>query len=191
MPGKNCPSFDYIRQCLEYRDGGLFWIPRPLDHFVDAKEQQEINLEYEGREAGTFALCGRKGHRQLKCIIVIRKFLPDRHTFRSFRSQIVYAMFNNVWVPEIDHKDTNTINDRIENLRPCTSSQNKGNMRLLKTNTSGHRGVRFKKDRNKWQARINMNRKEKHIGYFDTKEEAIEAYVKKAKEHFGEFYREE
>lgn len=47
---------------------------------------------------------------------------------------------------------------------------------LIKTNTSGYRGVSFKKDKQKWKAYININHKQKHLGYFDNKDIAALAY---------------
>lgn len=44
-----------------------------------------------------------------------------------------------------------------------------------KRNTSGCPGVYWKREKNKWQARIYFNGKDKHLGYFDNKEEAIKA----------------
>lgn len=44
-----------------------------------------------------------------------------------------------------------------------------------KRNTSGYPGVCWKKDKQRWQARIFFNGKDKHLGYFYTKEEAVEA----------------
>lgn len=48
-------------------------------------------------------------------------------------------------------------------------------------NTSGFRGVSFHKRTGKWQAYISVNRKQFHIGLYDTPEEAHEAYIAAAK----------
>lgn len=44
-----------------------------------------------------------------------------------------------------------------------------------KRNTSGYTGVSWRTDKQKWQASIYFNGKYKHLGYFDRKEDAIEA----------------
>ena len=93
---------------------------------------------------------------------------------------------------QVDHINNVGIDNRRFNLRLCNQSNNQANRGLDKDNTSGYKGVTFKKDkpRNKpWQAQINYKGKHYSIGYFATKEEAAKAYNAKAKEFFGEFAR--
>lgn len=85
----------------------------------------------------------------------------------------------------VDHRDGNTLNNRRQNLRLATGTQNQGNAKLRKDNTSGYKGVCYCKTTKKWKAAIGKNT----IGRFDTPEEAYEAYCQKAKELFGEFAR--
>ena len=61
------------------------------------------------------------------------------------------------------------------------------NSKLSSKNTSNHKGVSFDKQMNKYKAYIKINGKNKHLGYFDNIEEAVNARVKKAKELFGEY----
>ena len=49
------------------------------------------------------------------------------------------------------------------------------NQRMRRTNTSGYVGVSWDKRRNKWSARVKIFKKEKHIGYYSSKEEAAQA----------------
>lgn len=83
----------------------------------------------------------------------------------------------------IDHVDCDPSNNRWENLREATASQNGGNQRLRKGTLHGLKGIALIKGR--WVARI----KDRHIGCYDTKEEAHAAYVKAAELHYGEFAR--
>ena len=87
----------------------------------------------------------------------------------------------------IDHKDNNGLNNQKHNLRPATKSQNAINVKMYRNNTSGYKGVRLDKRRNKWQAVIRKDQIRTHIGYFGSPEEAHAAYCKAAKELFGEF----
>ncbi|MND84177.1 hypothetical protein D3C80_760610 [compost metagenome] len=88
---------------------------------------------------------------------------------------------------EIDHIDGNRSNNRLNNLRPATSRQNKHNATLRSDNTYG-KGVVFHIGRRKpYQARICINGKQTSIGYFATPNEAREAYAESASIHFGEF----
>jgi hypothetical protein len=66
---------------------------------------------------------------------------------------------------EVDHINRNPLDNRKQNLRLCTKSQN--NM-----NKEGIRGV--SKFRDKWRARIKKDGKELHLGVFDTFNEALE-----------------
>ena len=87
----------------------------------------------------------------------------------------------------VDHKDGDGLNNQKENLRPCTVSQNCWNVGKFSTNTSGHKGAFWHKGTNKWRAQISCNGKSKHLGYFDSVEEAAEAYKEAAKRLHGEF----
>lgn len=89
----------------------------------------------------------------------------------------------------IDHIDRNRSNNRIENLRPATRSQQQGNMALTRANTSGARGVSQRGE--KWKATIWENGVQRLLGTFDTKDAAKAAYAKAAMKHFGEFYQHE
>lgn len=89
--------------------------------------------------------------------------------------------------PWIDHIDGNPLNNNVNNLRWCTPLMNAKNRKANKHTTTGLKGVSFKKD--KYCARITSNKITYHIGYYKTKEEAHEAYKKKAIELFGEYNR--
>lgn len=88
---------------------------------------------------------------------------------------------------EWDHKDYNKHNNLRSNLRLATRSQNMANRPAPKQNSSGYKGVRWHNRRSKWQARITVNYKEIHLGYFDNIEEAAVAYNNAAMKFFGEF----
>ena len=67
----------------------------------------------------------------------------------------------------LDHINGNRADNRIENLRPATKTENNQNMKMLSSNTSGVKGVHWQKNANKWRVQIRHNNKRKHIGYFD------------------------
>ena len=87
----------------------------------------------------------------------------------------------------VDHINGNKLDNRRENLRVCSRSENQHNQRLSKANTSGFKGVHFHKATRKWMARIKISSKIKYIGTFDTPEAAHEAYCKSAIALHGEF----
>lgn len=88
----------------------------------------------------------------------------------------------------IDHIDGNKSNNSLDNLRECTYSENFYNSNRRKDNSSGYKGVSMDKRSNKYRAYINVAGKQKGLGYYNTAEEAGEAYQKAAKELHGEFY---
>lgn len=89
----------------------------------------------------------------------------------------------------VDHRDCDRTNNRWANLRIASQSQNSANAPLSKRNTSGFKGAHFDRSRGRWAAHICVQRKQKHLGYFDTAEDAHAAYVAAAKRHFGEYAR--
>lgn len=92
---------------------------------------------------------------------------------------------------EIDHIDGNPSNNRIENLREVTKSQNAQNAKIRSDNTSGVKGVYWNKERQKWCARLRVNGKNKSLGNYKTLEEA-EAVIREAREKYhGEYARHE
>lgn len=78
---------------------------------------------------------------------------------------------------DIDHKNQNKLDNRIENLRPATRSENCQNKGLRKNNSSGYTGVHFDKHANKYKANIKGNSKNIHLGLFNTAEDAYLAYM--------------
>jgi hypothetical protein len=82
-----------------------------------------------------------------------------------------------------DHIDGDKLNNRWTNLRECTHAENHQNRVSNKGSSSKYPGVSWHKRDQKWQARITINGKEKHLGYFDTEEAAHAAYCKAKAEH--------
>ena len=88
----------------------------------------------------------------------------------------------------VDHIDRNGLNNTSANLRFATPSQNSMNRAYAKPrNPSGYRGVR--RNGKRWVAIIVANKKAKHVGTFDTAEQAARAYDEAARELHGPFAR--
>jgi len=86
-----------------------------------------------------------------------------------------------------DHINHNTLDNRKNELRVCTQSQNNMNSRKRKNCTSIYKGVCWKKQFMRWDSYIMVNQKQIYIGRFKSEKMAALAYNKKAKELFGEF----
>jgi hypothetical protein len=110
-------------------------------------------------------------------------------------NKVLYLAHRLVWLVEngympderIDHIDEDRANNKIDNLRVATMSQNLCNRSKPKSNTSGYKGVGFSKYAKKWVAAIGINNKSKHLGYFSSPEEASIAYQKAASIYHGKF----
>ena len=87
----------------------------------------------------------------------------------------------------IDHINGIKDDNRIINLRECTTQQNGMNRGPQKNNSSGYKGVGWSKKSSKWRAQIRFNNKSIYLGLFDDKKEAAKIYNKEAKKLFGEF----
>ena len=115
---------------------------------------------------------------------------PDNHGYshvgwngKGYRiHRLVYMLFHDTEIPEdlqIDHIDGNPMNNSPSNLRLVSHRENQQNQ---KKHREGHLvGCYFHKPSQKWLARIKINGKNKHLGYFDTQEEAHEVYCDEVK----------
>jgi hypothetical protein len=83
---------------------------------------------------------------------------------------------------DIDHIDGNGLNNKWENLRVVDAIENGKNKKRYKNNASGYQGVSFYNLTKRWRAAISIDGKKKHLGYFDTFEEAKERRIKAEKE---------
>jgi len=88
---------------------------------------------------------------------------------------------------QVDHINRDPRDNRKENLRFCTSVQNHGNSRVQRNNTSGRKGVSWFKNGRKWRAYIVSSKRQIHLGYYDSLEQASQAYDEAAKNMFGEY----
>lgn len=88
----------------------------------------------------------------------------------------------------LDHKNLNGLDNRRQNLRPCSHSENGFNAGVRKDNPSGYRGV-FQYPSGSWGARIRKNGKRIYLGIFQTAVEAHETRTQVAKVLHGEFAR--
>lgn len=89
----------------------------------------------------------------------------------------------------VDHINGDKTDNRKSNLRLCLHADNMRNMKKSSSNTSGYKGVYWDKRKSKWCARVMVNYKHKHLGYFSLIDEAARAYNAAAIKYHGEFTR--
>lgn len=87
----------------------------------------------------------------------------------------------------VDHINHDGLDNRKENLRICTYSQNSMNVKKRKISTSKFKGVTKCSQTGKWRAQIHFNKTRKNLGRFITEVDAAKAYNKAALEIHGEF----
>lgn len=90
---------------------------------------------------------------------------------------------------QVDHINGIKYDNRFENLRLATASENRFNCGKKRNNSSGFKGVSIMKGVGKWQAQISYCRTHKHLGFFNSKEDAYAAYCSAAIEKHGKFVK--
>ena len=84
-----------------------------------------------------------------------------------------------------DHKNHNGLDNRIANLRPCTTAQNQYNQKPRVGCTSKYKGVYWSKYG--WRAQVYHNGKTGFLGHYEDETVAAKAYDARARELFGEY----
>lgn len=89
----------------------------------------------------------------------------------------------------VDHINGDGLDNRRENLRIASHSQNQWNRRNARNNKTGYKGVSIDKRSGKFRAGISVGGKHIHLGLFSTAEEAAQAYAEASRKYHGEYGR--
>ena len=164
---RNDLTAEFVRTILDYdpTTGDLSWARNPGRH--NGHEEKITNGVGSGGYI-RFMICG--------------------HNY--FAHRIIWLLMKGAWPSEqIDHVSGVRDDNRWNNLREATHTENIRNCKVRTTNTSGYKGVSWDIRNSKWRARIILNGKQKYLGNFDDIKAASAAYEKAAAEFFGAFRR--
>lgn len=153
---------------------GLTWLPR-----------EDVQFKYDNKNAG-YKHTDQRKYQSWDISIT--------HNDKKYNikcSRVIFLLHNGYLTKnkEVDHKDGNSLNNKVNNLRESTLAQNQHNSKLRKNNTSGHKGVYWNKASGKWMVRINVNGKSYYFGMYVNKEDAIKVAIEARKKIHGEFGR--
>ena len=168
------PSPEILHELLRYEPetGKLFWRERDVKWFKPTPYKDGMrtaewaannwNKKFAGKEAFTATMHG------YKCGAVLSVHCPAH--------QVIYSMVHGVTLSGvIDHINGVKSDNRIENLREVAVVENARNAALYSSNKSGVPGVMWEDSHKAWAAKINFNGKQRRIGRFKNKDDAIAA----------------
>lgn len=118
-----------------------------------------------------------------------RSHYAVRYEIAGGRRRVIFMHREILGAPDdlfVDHANRDTLDNRRENIRLCTATQNACNS-YRRPSQTGFRGVRPPHRGYRYKAQIRLNRQLTTIGWFDTAEEAALAYDNAAKLHHGLF----
>jgi hypothetical protein len=131
---------ELLHELFEYKDGELYW------------KVATTNRYGANRKAGFYC---QNGYRYIGLM------------GKRYKTHRLIWMMHHGDMPEIiDHINRDSLDNRIENLRPATKAQNCQNNKK-RINESGSRNVHQNKKTKKWTVRIAVNKKNIHIGSFE------------------------
>lgn len=95
---------------------------------------------------------------------------------------------NTLGKPLVDHINMDTSDNKVNNLRWATYSENRTNTYKRKNLSSIYKGV-YKTPYNTWRSEISVNKKKIKLGSFSSEKQAKDAYIKAAQNIYGEYIR--
>jgi len=128
--------------------------------------------------------CAHKNNKNSNTFYCLRnnKILKNKYKTYLMHRDILERMLGHNNFEMVDHIDGDGLNNQRSNLRPATRQQNSCNKKAIRNK---YKGVYI--FRNYYMSNITYNKKNIHLGQFNTQEAAAEAYNKKAIELFGEY----
>jgi hypothetical protein len=173
------PSQSRLNSLFHYDEnaGILFWKERPVELFINQHSCDVWNSRQAGKPAGNVNQYG------------YLRITLDKRSY--FAHRIIWKMKTDEEPVHIDHRDTNKLNNKFENLRVAEPYQNSLNMAGHKDSTSGLKNVSFsaRSPINPWYVLISHAGKRHYCGSFPTKEQAFSAACAMREKLHGDFVR--
>lgn len=181
---KSLPPYEYLHECFAYdpQSGQLKWKKRPRHHFPFVGTMDYFNKMHAGNLTGVVQHKRKGAVTGLYLCLNSENYPAHRIIFKLMTGRDPIGL--------IDHINRDPTDNRWNNLREATTSQNNINSKVYSTSTTRVKGVTFCKDKGKYKVRIMHNGASIHLGYFDSVTDAANAYSAKARELFGEYYPE-
>lgn len=156
---KSIPPSSELKELFDYHDGNLY-------------HKHTRTGVYAGQRAGNFNI----------------KYPVVKINGSAFKLHRVVFMMHHGYCPEcLDHINGNPHDNRIENLRPATISENYANKSLYKTSKSGVKGVYWHTQTNQWLGYVQFQKRRVYVGAFATLELAKECIELVREMMHGEF----
>jgi hypothetical protein len=152
-------------------------------------ELREI-LDYDSDTGLFFWKCRRGGKAttgiEAGCLNSVTGYITIRMVGRPvYAHKLAWFWWYGEWPDEIDHKNRNSMDNRIDNLRPVTRQQNCANRSINKR--AERKGVSWDGRECKWRARITVSGKTIYLGRFLRVDDACSAYDAAATRYFGAY----
>jgi hypothetical protein len=157
------PAVEFLGECLEYRDGVLYWKARPASHFQRPADHQTFIKKMAGKPAG------RRERGDGYVSIGLR---VEGRAISMAAHRIVWALHHGKWPDQhLDHINRIRHDNRIENLREATPAENARNAKSNRVHTYIES---YRRNPDKFVAWTNIGGQEAvHLGIFDTEAEAV------------------
>lgn len=168
MADRNLPTPEELHNLLRYEPetGRLYWRERTPEMFGGAAPSAACKT-WNARYAGRMARSGFSTNGYEQVTVWGRRLLVHR---------VAIAITSGAWPQhDVDHVNGVTTDNRLENLRPASRSENMMNSRMGSKNTSGATGVTWDKSRSMWKVSVRLMGVTHNVGRFHSLEEAAAA----------------
>ena len=158
---------EQLQEIFSYDNGNLYW------------------KNIKSKKVKTGQRVGYVGTQGYMCVQVLRKTYSLHRLIWIFHNGTIENNYT------IDHIDRNILNNKIENLRIATHSQNSQNSGKKPNNTSGYKNVYWCKEKQKWRVWCIAQRKKRHGGSYVSIDDAVKAAILLRKKFHQEFAQDD